>query len=201
MLDISLEAGLVRKGFPKEGRSLSRTVKRLKLHPICKLKVSLLHFLRYLKKTQNPRSETIDFLPQSIAGHGNFVFTLMNGSSKSHRADTEGPRGALHTLQVCITLEETRVKETPIFQKRCWQTCPIFALEGDIILINLVRKQICPLPEGDTISLLKAACSTNILCSPDQMLSMPLLRRWTKTQDTHRECTSNSLNLVLEGCV
>lgn len=50
------------------------------------------------------------------------------------------------------------------FKGNCQHTCTTFAPERDIIFIILDCKQICPLPQRETLSLsFKAVCHTNIL--------------------------------------
>ena len=50
------------------------------------------------------------------------------------------------------------------FKGDCRQICPTFALEKDIIFIILDSKQLCPLPQKETLSLSsKAVCHTNTL--------------------------------------
>lgn len=49
-------------------------------------------------------------------------------------------------------------------KEHCQQICPTFAAEGDIIFLILDSKQICPLPQRETLSLSsKAICRTNTL--------------------------------------
>lgn len=49
------------------------------------------------------------------------------------------------------------------FKGNCQQICPNFAPERDIIIIILDGKQICPLPQRETLSLsFQAVCHTNI---------------------------------------
>lgn len=71
---------------------------------------------------------------------------------------------ALCTWQTCVTAEKPQVWETPNILKQLLVNLPNPFPTGEYYLFIFIRKQICPLLPGMTLSLSsKTVCYTNIL--------------------------------------
>lgn len=80
-------------------------------------------------------------------------------------------------------------------KEHCQQICPTFAAEGDIIFLILDSKQICPLPQRDTIFIFQSYLSYKHPWkdSPEQKLSINPFRRNAEMQEICGELSPNNI--------